>query len=100
MTDFVIFSIIALFISIILSIIFKGADKVDKGFKINYFKLSYRRKMIRTITSLPIMILALIVIYYYTEWSMLANVLFGLIFLITFLVQLIYNFNMWRRNEK
>lgn len=90
---------IALLVTIILTIVFKGSDKVDKGFKINYFKLSYRRKMIRTLTSLPILILATIVIYFYTEWSMTINILVGLVILIFFLVQLIYNFYMWKKNE-
>lgn len=90
---------IALLVTIILSIVFKGSDKVDKGFKINYFKLSYRRKMIRTLTSLPILILAIIVIYFYAEWSMTINILVGLVILIFFFVQFIYNFYMWKKNE-
>jgi len=91
---------IALLVTIILTIVFQGSDKVDKGFKINYFKLSYRRKMIRSLTILPILILATIVIYYYTEWSMTTNILVGLAILILFLVQLIYNFYMWKKNEE
>ncbi|WP_163970404.1 ATPase [Oceanobacillus halotolerans] len=99
MTDIIIPVIIALFVSVILSIIFKGKAKVDKGFKLNYFKLSYRRKMIRTLTSLPFVIVGLIVIYYYTDWSMALNILFGLLFLLAFSVQLIYNFKMWKKME-
>ncbi|WP_010529237.1 hypothetical protein [Lentibacillus jeotgali] len=100
MSDFVIPVLITLFVVIILSIIFKGKDKVDRGFKINYFKLSYRRKMIRTIIFTPINILLLIFIYVYTDWSMVVNVLVGLLLIIAGLVQLIYNFNMWKKNEK
>lgn len=100
MSDFVIPVLITLFVVIILSIIYKGKDKVDKGFKLNYFKLSYRRKMIRTIILIPINILLLIFIYEYTDWSMVVTVLLGLLLLITVLVQLIYNFNMWKKNDK
>lgn len=100
MSDFVIPVLITLFVVIILSIIYKGKDKVDKGFKLNYFKLSYRRKMIRTIILIPINILLLIFIYEYTDWSMVVTVILGLLLLITVLVQLIYNFNMWKKNDK
>lgn len=99
MSDIVIPVLITLFVVIILSIIFKGKDKVDRGFKINYFKLSYRRKMIRTIIFIPINILLLIFVYAYTDWSMVVNVLLGLLILIALLVQLIYNFNMWKKTE-
>ncbi|MCF3944771.1 ATPase [Oceanobacillus alkalisoli] len=81
MTVFVIPIVAALLVTIILSVMFRGSDKVDKGFKLNYFKLSYRRKLIKTLISLPVITLALIVIYSYTEWSMAANVLLGLLFL-------------------
>jgi len=91
--------IIALLFSIILSIIFKGTAKVDKGFEFNYFKLSYRRKFFRSLTSLPIMIPAVIVIYVLTDWSLLINVFVGVILLFLFLVQLVYNYSMWKRNE-
>jgi len=99
MSDFVIPVLISLFVVIILSTIFKGKDKVDRGFKINYFKLSYRRKMIRTIIFIPLDILLLIIIYAYTDWSMVVKVLLGLLLLLAVLVQLIYNFNMWKKTE-
>jgi|SRR5699024_4349974 len=98
--EFVIPVIVTALVVITLSIIFKGKGKVDRGFKINYFKLSYRRKMIRTLITFPILILLLIIIYFYTEWSMLANVLFGLLFLTAFLGQLIYNYKMWLESER
>ena len=100
LTVFVIPIVAALLVTIILSVIFRGSDKVDKGFKLNYFKLSYRRKLIRTLISVPVIILALIVIYSYTEWSMATNVLLGLLFFTIYLVQLIYNYFMWKQNEK
>ncbi|QCR34433.1 hypothetical protein C1N55_07085 [Lysinibacillus sp. SGAir0095] len=92
--------VIVLLVSFIFSSIFKGTDKVDEGFKINYFKLSYRRKMIRTLITIPIISLAFFVIYFYTEASIGANILFGLFFLILFSVQLIYNFYMWKQYER
>jgi len=78
LTTFIIPLLIVLVFNVVLSITHKDTPKVDKGFKLNYFRLSYRRKMIRTLTTLPIAILALIVIYLYADWGMLVNVLFGM----------------------
>lgn len=91
--------IIALLFSIILSIVFKGKDKVDRGFAFNYYRLSYRRKFLRSLTTLPILILVVIIIYVFTDWSLLINILVGGILLMFYLVQLIYNYYMWQRNE-
>lgn len=54
--------IIAVLVVLILSFVYKGKVKTDKGFAFNYFGLSYRRKFIRTITTLPINTFALFVI--------------------------------------
>jgi len=67
LTTFIIPLLIVLVFNVVLSITHKDTTKVDKGFKLNYFRLSYRRKMIRTLTTLPIAILALIVIYLYAD---------------------------------
>ncbi|TFJ93161.1 ATPase [Lentibacillus salicampi] len=91
---------IAVIVVVTLSIVFKGTAKVDKGFKLNYFKLSYRRKMIRTLTSLPVVILALIVVYFFSDFSILANIIIGLLLFLVFAIQLLYNFKMWRKMER
>lgn len=52
---FIIGGVTIVILTVIFSIIFKGTPKVDKGFKIFYSKLSYRRKMIRTLTTLPML---------------------------------------------
>ncbi|MBU0905685.1 MAG: hypothetical protein KKF57_10880 [Firmicutes bacterium] len=54
--------IISIIITSIFSIFFMLQEKIDKGFAINYYKLSYRRKMIRTLTSFPLLIVASILI--------------------------------------
>jgi hypothetical protein len=84
---------------IIFSIVFKGKTKVDKGFKLNYYRLSYRRKMIRTLMISPIIILAIIVIFFYADFSMSVKILFGFTFFMLFVVQLVYNFYMWKKKE-
>jgi hypothetical protein len=91
-TTFLIPTIASVVTIIIFSLVFKGKTKVDKGFKLNYYRLSYRRKMIRTLMSSPIIFLAIIVIFLYTDFSMSAKILFGFTFLMLFVVQLVYNF--------
>jgi fatty acid desaturase len=98
--NIVIIIAIGIVVTVILSVIFKGSKKVDKGFKINYYKLSYRRKMIRTLAGLPVLILAMVFIYFITDWSMTANILFGMFFFLFFLAQVFYNYFMWKRAEK
>ncbi len=62
---------------------------VDKGFCLSYFKLSYRRKAVRTIWFTPV----LLVIYY-------ASLPFFVICGLILLVQLVYNLVMWRKLER
>ncbi|HLR42719.1 MAG TPA: hypothetical protein VK067_05670 [Pseudogracilibacillus sp.] len=91
--------ITALIVTIILSLIFKGAPKVDEGFAFNYYKLSYRRKFIRSLITLPLSIVFIIVVYLITDWSMFVNLMLGVILLVLFVGQIIYNYYMWKRNE-
>lgn len=55
--------------------------------------------MIRSLTSLPISILALIFIFIYADWSMLANVIFSFLFITAYSGQVLYNFFMWKKVE-
>lgn len=98
--DFIIPAIIVVIVVVTLSIIFKGTVKVDKGFKLNYFKLSYRRKMIRTLISIPIVILALVLVCFFSDFSNLANIIIGLLLFLVFAIQLLYNFKMWKKIER
>ncbi|MFP3727744.1 ATPase [Priestia filamentosa] len=91
---------VSLVVVIILSFVFKGKNKVDKGFKLNYFRLSYRRKMIRTLKGLPVVIVFLAIIYFLEDFSLLESTLIGLFFFLIFIIQLVYNFYMWKKNEK
>lgn len=85
--------------NLILSKTFKGKGKVDKGFEFIYFKLTYRRKMIRTFTSLPITIIGLLIIYYFSNWSLEFYLTFVLFVLLTVLAQFVYNFKKWKETN-
>ncbi|WP_100407828.1 hypothetical protein [Bacillus solitudinis] len=83
----------------IFSKIYKATDKLDKGFEVNYFKLTHRRKMVRTLTSAPIILIALIIIHYYSNWSLAVYVTFILFVLLALCIQLVYNYKMWKKDE-
>lgn len=72
--------VVAFIVTLALSIIFKDQAKKDKGFSFIYFKLSYRRKMIRTITILPLLLALFIVLYYVANWDVSLVILFGLFY--------------------
>ena len=73
-------------------------NKVDKGFELVYWKLSYRRKFIRTLWMIPWTIVSLIFIqivgknYKYT-------ILAGIIYLVILPIQAIYNYKKWMKEE-
>ena len=91
--------IITIIITSIFSILFMHKNKIDKGFAINYYKLSYRRKMIRTLTSFPLFIVAFILIFIYTETNSAVLTTFGVIILCLFLLQLLYNYISWKKKK-
>ena len=80
----------------------KNMNKVDKGFELVYWKLSYRRKFIRTLWMIPWAIVSLIFIqiegknYKYT---ILYTILAGIIYLVILPIQAIYNYKKWMKEE-
>lgn len=101
MLSYLIFPLSVLIITIIiLSTKYKNQPKTDKGFQICYFKLSYRRKMIRGLTALPITIGTLIVIWFHSGWSTFGNLLFALLAFFALALEFLYNYIMWKKKEK
>jgi hypothetical protein len=93
-------TVIVLIVTGILSLFSKEKGKLDKGFTFNYFKLSYRRKMIRTFWMLPIMFILLVATNWYADLSFNENLIISIIFLTLFLIQLAYNYNKWKKYER
>lgn len=96
---FFIVPIVVLIVSIIYSVIFKDEEKNDEGFELVYFKLSYRRKMIRTLWSLPIAALSYYVIYRYGYFTKNENLMILIFLFVTFGLQLAYVYVQWKRSE-
>lgn len=92
--------LIVFIVSLILSKIFKNKEKKDKGAVFFYYKLSYRRKMIRTLWTFPVVVISLVAIYRFAGLSSNENLIISISFLILFLIQLIYNYLKWKQYEK
>jgi hypothetical protein len=95
---FLISTIASIATVIIFSLLFKNKTKIDKGFKMNYFGLSYRRKMIRTLISFPLIVLITIFLMY-IDLSKAIKISFVLFILVAFAIQFFYNYYMWKKKE-
>ena len=87
-------------LSFILSKAYKNKKKVDKGLVFVYHKLTYRRKWIRTLWSVPFAILSLIVIKKFGEWPTYIFILFSSFCFVMLLWQFLYSFFKWKKYEQ
>ena len=67
-------------------------EKNDKGFGLIYYKLSYRRKFIRTLWLIPVSILVLI----FTHESMMDTLIWGFVIALIMVGQAVYNYKKWK----
>ncbi|PBB05584.1 hypothetical protein [Salimicrobium humidisoli] len=81
------------------SFAYKNKQKVDEGFKVNYFSLSYRRKMIRTLMTSPFMLLAITGVLLLLDSDSFTKILFTSFLLMVFVIQFVYNYYMWKKKE-
>ena len=75
------------------------SKKVDKGFQLIYWKLSYRRKFIRTLWSIPILVISIGIIIFLGN-GIFMRIVMPLILIILFIIQLIYNYIKWEKDEQ
>jgi hypothetical protein len=75
------------------------SKKVDKGFQLIYWKLSYRRKFIRTLWTIPIFVISIGIIIFLGNGIFMSRVM-PLILIILFIIQLIYNYIKWKKDEQ
>ena len=74
---------------------YEMSEKVDRGIEICYWKLSYRRKFIRTLWLILIGII--IIVGFYKEFHI--NIFTGIIEIVIFsviLMQAFYNYKKWK----
>lgn len=80
--------------------LYKDADKKDKGFVLIYYKLTYRRRMIRTLWSIPFIILLYLALYWLSDLNSNEYKIIGGLFLLLVLFDITYNYIKWKNNEK
>ena len=78
----------------------ESSTKIDKGFTLSYWKLSYRRKFIRTLW-MGVLGLGLCLVLLPNDYSFLNLSKNGLIFLglLIGVSQTVYTYNKWKKNE-
>lgn len=67
---------------------------IDKGFVLSYFKLSYRRKFIRTLWTIPVLIFTLFLLKINGAYGKFFPVI-TLVLIVMLICQLIYNYKKW-----
>lgn len=90
--------IMVLITPLVLSIYYRKKPKVDKGVQFAYHGLSYRRKFLRNLYSIPICIVALAIIYWVEGFTNLF-IFFTLFFIVLFGIQTSYNYIKWKKEE-
>lgn len=87
--------IIGLSLSFFLARRYDMSEKVDKGIEVCYWKLSYRRKLIRTLWMIPVWIMINIVICKEFPAYSYARIIGVILFLPVF-IQATYNYKKWK----
>ena len=93
--------ILAVSVAIALVIHIKGAktrEKIDRGFSLSYWNLSYRRKFIRTLWSALLIIPAMLLVHM-SYYSMIVTIVVGIVLLAIFAVQAVYNYKKWKEED-
>lgn len=78
---------------------YQNKPKVDKGKKLAYFALSYRRKFWRTIYSIPFLLLVIVFMYFLFG---ITPLFIGYVIFVVLLcvVQAYYNYVKWQEEKK
>lgn len=87
--------LVAIIASLLFAWIYAKKEKTDKGFALIYWKLSYRRKFIRTLWQFPIPILATIFIQL-TLKSYHITIILGAVFILAYVIQAVYTYRKWK----
>ena len=74
--------------------------KVDKGFELIYYNLSYRRRFIRTLWLIPWMILVLCWLHWLEDTPMFILVPVAIIFAVVDFIQALHNYKKWKEETE
>lgn len=98
LTTIIILTIAGIF-SLLLSKRYEMSEKVDRGVEICYWKLSYRRKLIRTLWLLPIG--SIVMRVFYKEFDInISTSIIGMVIFGAILMQAFYNYRKWKKEMR
>ncbi|MFD1032874.1 hypothetical protein [Metaplanococcus flavidus] len=92
--------IVILIVHVIMSVVYKDAEKKDKGFVFNGYKLSDRRRFIRSLWVIPFILVLYIAIYWYGDLTTNEYMVIGIIFILLALLESAISYVKWKKNEK
>lgn len=98
--SFIVPILVVLAVSLIMSRVYKDTEKKNKGFVLNFYKLTYRRRFIRALWGIPLIILLYIAMYWFSDLTSKEYIIIGTIFLLLISWDITYNYVKWKKNEK
>lgn len=104
MPDFsmiIVFLSVLIGVSVVLLFSSRGKQKTDKGFQFVYYKLSYRRRMVRDLITLPFALLFAVSFFYMADIrDSRTFIAFAVLFTVIYMAFFAYNWIMWKRHEQ
>lgn len=100
MINVVIGIVVGLIVSFTLNRVYRKKKKVDKGLVLSYYKLSYRRKLIRNLWQLPPSLIVLIVIIFIFDIPNTASVLLLALFTLAVVTHCLLLYRKWKQEER
>lgn len=91
--------LLVLFTNLYWAIAFKDTEKKDKGFSVNSYELTYRRQFQRNLWNVPFVGILLFFIYSLDVFDSTQYLFIILLFLIVLVVQTIYTYRKWKKEE-
>ncbi|MGM0898203.1 MAG: hypothetical protein ACQEV0_09890 [Bacillota bacterium] len=92
--------VITIVFNIVMALVYRKKRKVDKDFRFNYYKLSYRRRLKRLVIGAPLVLVAIMALYFFSVISLDVFITFLSFVLLGLAIEITYNYWMWAKREK
>lgn len=88
-----------LLINMMMGIAYKDVEKQDKGFVIDFYRLSNRRKFLRILWHLPFVIFVFISVYRFEAFTQVEYLIIAIVLFAFVLLNIIYYYLKRRKDE-
>ena len=78
---------------------YEMSEKVDRGIEICYWKLSYRRRFIRTLLLIPVCAIVIAGVYLENGMNFITGII-GTVLFCGIIIQALYNYIKWKQEMK